>query len=75
MQAMQEKAKQDEIDNGKFVDLEREKEYDERLKIAKEFYSGFSRQSALESIDKNAPLKTFLGPRYYRLIMEIKNGI
>ena len=73
MQDMQAEMKEAEL-NGTFNSPEREREYDERLRIAKEFYSGFSRQSALESIDKNAPLKAFLGPRYYRLIREIQNG-
>ncbi len=56
--------------NGHFEDETREKDYDERYKIAKEFYSKYKKSSAADAIRKNDRLKAFLGNKYYRLLGE-----
>lgn len=59
---------------GIYGDVDRMNEFEKRFQMAKDFYSKYTKKSALEYIQSNEPLKNFLGAEYYRLIKEIKNG-
>lgn len=65
-----EKMKENEL-LGDFDSPERAEEYEKRYNLAKEFYSKFSKKSAVEAIQKNEALKNLLGPKYLKLLGEI----
>lgn len=51
---------------------ERKKDYDNRLKIAKEFYEGLPASKAIELISKNSELRDLLGYNYQSLVRYFK---
>ena len=73
MKALHKQMKEDE-DIGKFESTERADEYEDRLNFAKEFYSRFTKKSAINAIENNESLRNFLGSKYHILLEEIANG-
>ena len=70
MKKNHEKMKENEM-LGDFGSPERAEEYEKRYNLAKEFYSKFSKKSAVEAIQKNEALRNLLGPKYLKLLGEI----
>lgn len=56
---------------GDFESTEREEEFEKRYKLAKDFYSKFSKKAALEAIQSSDAIKNLLGPKYMKLIGEL----
>lgn len=52
----------------------RAEEYNNRLKLARDFYSKYPKKDALKAIEKNSDLVKLLGHNYSKLIEDIKNG-
>ncbi len=73
MENLQKEMKEKE-ERGIYEDPTREAEYDKRLEIARDFYKGFTKKSAIKAIQENSTLQKFLGLNYYRLLEEIQNG-
>lgn len=70
----QQKAIEKELLGEGYLDEHREKEYQNRYNLALDFYKQFKRESAIDSIERNKNLQTFLGTKYYTLLEAIRNG-
>lgn len=60
--------------DGLYGSVERMQEFENRYQLAKDFYSKFTKKSAIQNIENNEPLKNFLGAEYFKLLKDIKNG-